>query len=778
MRDVLSGTATVGADRATLLRGGTLALLAGAACALFNPVARAQDAAATAPASASEGQLEDVVVTARKRSESLHDIPASVQAIPDTLIRDAHMTRLDDLSSIVSNLNIFEAHDNSPAVTMRGVGTFEVVQGVGFYMNDVQLFEGQTVRPNDVARIEVLKGPQGTLYGGANIGGAIKYVTKDPSTTWENEATVELGQYKTRSVEAIFSGPIAQNLGIRGSFYDENHGGYITDTTYNKVIGDSHDRGGRIVLLAEPDHVTNVRLSFNYDNLDSQNQNLQYLDPTHNFFGTTYQPYTADNYTYNVLDYFNPSFKRKLYSTTLEADHQFDNGTTITSITSQFWSYNRGVTDLTKQAVPIDLLFQNIDNRVVSEELRLSSGAHASLDWLAGAFVMQHKTITQNGDWLFNPNGPPFPDGAASYYGYDSDLQQKTQKQFALFGDATWYAGDLSYELGLRVESYSSRLEALNQPAPAPACAVTSTCGAPWITAEPTAISMPAQSVSHTAVSPRLSIQYRLNAQVNLYGTYAKGFTPGDLVEQPVTNGQVTPSIGAVRPEVANSFELGVKSRFANGASINAAAYYMKYKDRLYQSMIASAGGFFDITTNIGDSRNSGLEVDFQLPVTKEWKLSGGLGTTRAVWGNALYNDPQASGIATALAGGPPPNITVTTNIQGMKAPFTPSYTANLALDWNEALANGWKVGARVDGSAIGESYWDPNDYARQKPYHLVNLGARLDTGNMSWLAHVSNLTGTRFNTMAWDAWDVNVPRSFARINRPRTATLSATYRF
>src|SRR5207248_754340 len=122
----------------------------------------AAEATAASAGTAGTVALEEIVVTARKRSENLLDIPASIAAIPDTVIKEAHITQLDDIGGMVSNLNLFEAHDNSPAVTMRGVGAFEVVQGVGFYANDVQLFEGQTVRPNDIARIEVLKGPQGT----------------------------------------------------------------------------------------------------------------------------------------------------------------------------------------------------------------------------------------------------------------------------------------------------------------------------------------------------------------------------------------------------------------------------------------------------------------------------------------------------------------------------------------------------------------------------------------------------------------------------------------
>ena len=145
--------------------------------------------------------------------------PSSITAISAATIEDAHVIQLDDLNSLVTNLNIDEAHDNTPDVTLRGVGAFGVVQGVGFYANDVQLFEGQTARPIDIERIEVLKGPQGTLFGGANVGGAIKYVTKDPTSTWENQANVEFGQYDTRNYEAVFSGPLDDKVGIRASVY-------------------------------------------------------------------------------------------------------------------------------------------------------------------------------------------------------------------------------------------------------------------------------------------------------------------------------------------------------------------------------------------------------------------------------------------------------------------------------------------------------------------------------------------------------------------------------
>ena len=120
-------------------------------------------AEALAADASSPPALEEIIVTARKRSEVIQNIPESIQAFGEQELVDAHFTKLDDLGGLVSNLNITTRADNNPDVVMRGVGSFGVVQGVGFYANDVQLFDGQPVRPEDLERIEVLKGPQGTV---------------------------------------------------------------------------------------------------------------------------------------------------------------------------------------------------------------------------------------------------------------------------------------------------------------------------------------------------------------------------------------------------------------------------------------------------------------------------------------------------------------------------------------------------------------------------------------------------------------------------------------
>ncbi len=170
-------------------------------CTLIFTAAHAQTAAQTqsTPTEADTYTLTEIIITARKREESIQSIPETVVAISSQVLEDAHITAMDDLGGLVSNLNIATQSDNTPGVALRGIGSFGVVQGVGFYANDVQMFDGQTVRLEDLERVEVLKGPQGTLYGGNNIGGAIKYITKLPTDTYEGSATIELGGYGTQT---------------------------------------------------------------------------------------------------------------------------------------------------------------------------------------------------------------------------------------------------------------------------------------------------------------------------------------------------------------------------------------------------------------------------------------------------------------------------------------------------------------------------------------------------------------------------------------------------
>ena len=137
--------------------------------------------------------IEEITVTARKREESLLDIAETITAISATDIDRQNIKTLDDIGLLIPNLNLSMRADGFPNVSIRGLGSFGNTQGVGFYLDDVQLFSDASSRFGDLERIEVLKGPQGVLFGGSNIGGAVKYVSKRPSSDEDSYKVKVLG---------------------------------------------------------------------------------------------------------------------------------------------------------------------------------------------------------------------------------------------------------------------------------------------------------------------------------------------------------------------------------------------------------------------------------------------------------------------------------------------------------------------------------------------------------------------------------------------------------
>src|SRR5450631_4506302 len=724
------------------IRVGLAALALGLTGAFNATVSLAADENAAASGPTKDDSLVEIIVTARKRSENLRDIPASITAISAATIAEANLTQLDDLSALVSNLNIDEAHDNTPDVVLRGVGSFGLVAGVGFYVNDVQVFEGQIARPIDIERIEILKGPVGTLFGGANVGGAIKYVTKDPTSTWENEATVEFGSYSTRNYQAVFSGPLSDTVGVRASVYYDHHDGNVYDTVNKFDYGAATDRGARVTVVVAPNESNKIHVWFSADDFNTSSQNLMY------------EPPDAHSYSRTVEDFFVPSFDRHIGSTAIQFDHQMEANLALTSLTSYFTSYNRGVTDFFKMPVPIDLLQQNVDNRVYSEELRLASTGGSDVDWLVGAFFQGHKSATLAVDNNYNsdPNNPmliqPGPGGLPSDY----DRNEKMQRQYALFGDVTLHHGNWQYELGLRGEYYTSSLTAWN---------TNNVANGDYTTP---VLPIAPGSFSDHEFSPRISAQYKFSPTANVYGAISRGFTPGDLVEENFI-------IHSFRPEIATQYEVGYKA-LLGGVQMNAAVFYTYYKDRLYLYQRLANGPIQDLTANIGPSTNVGAEFDLAAPLPGGFKVSVGGGVLRARWGvtNGFVN-PGNPGFQ------PGPGGSMSQQLDGLNVPFAPAYTASTTLDWKHDFG-GYVVGARTEASFIGRSYWDPQNSAFQEAYHLLNASAWLEHGKWKLTLAGTNLTDTSYNTVFFPVPDVNPFHNIARVNRPRWFTVNVTVGF
>ena len=672
---------------------------------------------------AEQSGLAEIIVTARKRVETTQSIPESIEAFGSQEIADAHITKIDDLGNMVSNLNITTRADNTPDVVLRGVGSFGVVSGVGFYANDVQLFDGQAVRAEDIERIEVLKGPQGTLYGGSNIGGAIKYITKLPTDGFEAGAGVEFGNYSTQTYNGFVSGALLPGvLDARASFFNSHTDGYIYDTVLNRTVNGGTERGGRLTFLYKNDDTT-ATLYLNYDwNHSGDGANIYY------------RPDSPTDYSLNVADGTDPQYLRGLYSATLKIEQRLAADLSLTSISSYFHSYADVTVDIDKGPLPFLTGYQNFLTNVGSQEIRLANADGGSLKWLVGLFAQANDPSVFTVTRAFN--GDPSDDAALAdpsmYSSQDTDVKQR-HREYALFGNASYDWSQWTFEAGVRADYNNSTL------------------------------ADPIYGISNkrhaTEVLPKFSASYHFAKDVMGYATVSRGFQPGDLVEQFDVNGN--PYVGSYQPETTWNYELGLKSTLFDRVRLNAAVFYIDYQQRLFQTVALEAAQFVQVTDNIGPSHNYGGEFDVSTRITPELYFNAGFGATKAIWGNTPFYDPD---------------LNVATNLNGRTAPYAPAYQGSLSLDWSHQLNDAILIGARVDAAFVGHQYWDPTDHYQQPAHQTVNAGLRLEGAHWSVEGHVANVFNKLYNTEFISAAEVQAPFNVAGISRPRLWTVALKY--
>jgi iron complex outermembrane receptor protein len=690
------------------------------------------------------GRLEEIVVTARKWSEDVQSVPGSVDVIGSQGLADAHVTKLDDLASLVSNLNIVTRGDNTPDVVLRGVGSFGVVQGVGFYANDVQLFDGQTVRPDDLERVEVLKGPQGTLYGGSNIGGAIKYVTKLPTDQFEGKASVEAGNYDSQTYSGLLSGPLSPGvLDGRASFFHTTTRGFIYDTTLGRYVNNGTETGGRLTLLNTMESTTTTLYLSANRNRSGVGANLYYTP------GIPEDPAAATAFSLNVRDGTLPEYSQDLYSAVLNIQHQFSEALTVTSISSWFHSNETTTTDTDKGPFPILTGYQLFHHEVWSEELRLASNmdqhlGQGTLRWIIGAFAqgdnpdVVEQTVFFTGTDFTDPTQTSNPANFAS----TTIHPVQHHKEYALFGNAMYDWGRWGFQAGLRGDYHWSSM------------------------------SDPLWGVSagqhNSLVMPLFSASYHFEPSTMGYMTISRGFEPGDFAEG--FNANNTPVLNPFRPETIWNYELGLKSTLLDRVRFNTAVFYTNYQGRLFQTNVLEAGTIIGVTENIGPSHNYGAEFDLTTRIVPELYLNASFGFTRAIWGNVPYLDTDLG-----FASGVP---AVPTNLNGRLVDFTPAYQGSLTLDWSHSVTSDWTFGARPSLAFFGREYWDPTDHYHQPAYHLVNFNMRLDNKHWEISANVSNVFNKLYNTAFISAAELAAPFNSASIGRPRLWSGTVSYRW
>ncbi|GFE82547.1 TonB-dependent receptor [Steroidobacter agaridevorans] len=712
------------------------------------------------------GVIDEIVVTAQKRSESVQDVPVSVSAFAEEQLTRVHATQLQDYAAYMPGINI--ANGGSPgqtSITLRGIAPVGPGSVVGTYIDETPLGASNNyarattfaldLMPYDIERVEVLRGPQGTLYGAGSMGGLLKYVLKEPSTdALEFRAGVEGSDVSGAddlgwAARAGVNVPLGDSVALRASYFQQNTPGYIDNVyTGKEDANELEQSGGRVSLLWRINDAASLKVNALWQQLDSDNNGTMALSlvDTDPFRGTASfgdlgtsipneEPFSKD------VDY---------YSATLNWNLGWADFVSATSYSKTHTSQTQDASITYGSLFPIlSLLFElpgapfdeglskfniSLDHEKWTQEFRLASTGEGAIQWRIGAFYTDEESENTQVVDATDINGVPI-EGFLPYFAF-AQLPSQYQ-ELAVFGDVTFKIND-SFDVitGLRYAQNDQKFRQISS-------------GAIIVTANDPGESD--EDVVTYAVSPR----WHVTDDTMLYARVATGYRPGG------PNTIVPGMPPAVEADELTNYELGWKSIFMDGrALLNAAVFYIDWKD------IQQARTFGGVTglDNAGDAESQGIEVESLFSVAEGLQLGFNFSYTDATLKSTPPDLPNALDVQ--LPGVPEWSGAITANYA-----FTAfgGREANVGGGWRYVDERYSQVVTTVDNLAYALPAYD-----------VLDLNADVQFDSVTVRLFVKNLTDERAFTGGGVTTDgLNQPvRLDVAVLQPRTVGLSVDFQF
>jgi iron complex outermembrane recepter protein len=760
-------------------------------------VARAEPADTAAYTPQGNDVLAEVVVTAEKRESTVQDTPISMTALSDELMRQQGITNLVDVIQAVPGISMRTAGPGQTELEMRGLSSSGgAAPTVGFYLDDYPLsppaaaLNGKVVvDPElfDLNRVEVLRGPQGTLYGSGSMGGTVKLVTNLPQLDafgLAAEGTVSgtmngglnhggnlmmnvplvsntlalrvvlTDKYTDGWINRVVLGdafPFPTNPGPCGAGWPGCTRGNVSAVTPEEVVPRvnwEHLQGGRSSLLWQPQDGLTINATAMYQKLDMGDYSEYDLPPGNP--DERFQPFNSGEPVYDIF---------RLYGVTINYNMGFAE---LTSASSYFTREENQTQDDSEALYSVVGLFgvsipqyynipfnETDTTQAFSEELRLASSGSGRLQWILGAFFTSFKSVFTE----YNASVPlafiSTGGAAANPLGLIYQANNPYHiKQYALFGEGTYaFTDNLKLTAGLRVYKFNSSAD-------------EETAG--FATGSGNAAqTLNTFTQSNSGANPKATLSYESNHELTVYGTIARGFRPGGI------NQQIPASICTINtetygPDSTWNYEVGEKARLLNNTLVlNADVYYIHWAQ--VQQIVNQPCGY-PLTENAGTAASYGPELELSALLTPNWTVTFSGTYTHATITSV---NPAISAVDPTLAPGLP-----ILNI--------PKYTQTASVTYTHPLFNDVSFSARLSNSYVGEQTDIEYTYATLPSYDLIALRFGLVGSKASAYLFADNLTDRRamlgINTTAF-AWTTPSVERVAT-NQPRTIGLDFNYKF
>ena len=683
--------------------------------ALSTGIAAAQTSAQDSTA------IEEIVVTAQKRAENLQDVPVSVTALTSDALAARGVNNVLALNNLAPGMRISAADAAAnPKIYIRGVGLSDfnpnASSGVGVYIDGVYIGSplAQMAGFFDLAQVEVLRGPQGTLYGRNTNGGAINITTKRPNQTFGADASLEYGSFNALTADLGVGGPIvADKLAFRVAAQYVKDDGY----TFNRVTG--HDLNaadhwaGRLSLLYTP--------SQDFELLTQANRYVNRGDataPAHRALfpatvaatgpdGLCAANAYASGQCADLLGYADTDNNTRAVDANLEGKDKVDlfgassqatwrlGGVSLVSVTAWQWAHRNDLENT--DASPLRMVEINYRSRQnqFTQELRLQSDStSARFSWVLGGYYMDEKVrdntrqdVLRDLRPLFvtpdNPTGLSLENSVGTF-GYP--YTQKT-KGYAVFGQADYKLTDrLTGTVGLRWSADEKSMDYRSEAEDGLIVILTSK-----------------QSKTFSAVSGRLGLRYELSDDANVYATYNRGYKSGGFFGGLATTAQ---EMEPYDNETLDAYELGLKSElFDRRVRLNASAFYYDYKNQQVFAQTTRNGLTVLVLDNAANSKVYGGEAEITARPFQPLTLTAGVSLLHAKYGDYFTEGKDFT---------------------GNWLPQSPKVTFNAAANWVAPLENGASIVANVDANYSSKVYFDNSNAKRLSQDAVWIAGAQL----------------------------------------------------
>jgi iron complex outermembrane receptor protein len=719
-----------------------------------------------APESAAR-TLDTVTVTARRRSESIQDVPVAVSAFSEEALKDLQASNIDGLQGAVPNMNIVQGRgsSNSVNVFIRGIGQPDALQtfdpGVGMYVDDVYYsrINGALFSLFDVQQVEVLRGPQGTLYGKNSTGGAIKITTKNPFDDEGGSVEGTVGDYGRAEgrfyLSSRFSDTVAGS--IAGGWISND--GYVRDPTTGQHYNDEDTRAVRGKIAFRPSDTFNATLSLDYTHQDNA---LTLGRPTAPLFATDLvfgqvllSPAPTGDYDYEARTSFSPDKGQELThkGVSLNMGWNLSQAWLLKSITSYRKLDTASYIDIDASQFELGDVFVAVDQSQFSQELQLQYDNGGNVKSVFGLYFQDEKVPSHQeayADDFIRFLGAP----VTFLRTIDDDLHTRS---YAAFGHVSWeFSPSWTLATGLR---YTHETKDYDR-------STSTFWGAPLGALDATFAF--ADSASWSALTPSLSLQKAFSDNLMGYVSANRGFKSGGF------NGRANSAseVSSFNPEFVWTYEAGLKMQSADRRLRgNLAVFHSDYKDfQARVSEVTNPGApiptFAFPVLNAAELSITGIEFEGVALLGEATQLSTQLG-----WMDAKYDtfeDPRVAANP-ALAG------------LHEHVPFSPDFTGRVALQHSFTLGDNGVLAIGGDASYRSETWLsvDNRDGLKQGAYTLFGLYGVWDSPQYAWQvrAGVRNLTDETYKTEGQEFSSVgNIQTAYFGL--PRNYYVSLRYNF